>query len=97
MSFSKTKSVTTVFCERGPRSRRAQLLEAADQKSELRLEAGSAFAFIERARKGLSSDFHDLLGVETLSQNPRQRALADSYGTFDCDVAGQLEKIGHGL
>ena len=41
--------------------------------------------------------FHDLLRVEALVQNSRQRALPNPYRAFDSDVARQLKKIGHGL
>ncbi len=30
-----------------------------------------------------------------LSQNPRQRALPNSYRTFNRNVTGKLEKLGH--
>ena len=75
----------------------AELFEAANHEGELRLEAGAGFAFVESAQEGIVLGFHDLLRVETLGQDSRQRAFADSYGTFDCNIAGQLKKISHGL
>jgi len=74
-----------------------ELLKAADQKRELRLESGPALALIKRPQKGVVFEFRDPLGVEAFSQNPRQRALSDAYGTFHCNVAGKLEKLGHGV
>ena len=76
---------------------RAQLLEAANQKSELGLKGGAALAVVKRLQEWIFLGFDDTLRVQPLGQNPRQRALANSYGAFDCNVAGQLEEIGHGL
>jgi len=37
------------------------------------------------------------LGSKALSENPRQCALPNAYGTFNRNVTGKLEKLGHGL
>src|SRR5258708_6122929 len=75
----------------------AKLLEAANHESKLRLEAGPRLAFVEGAEEGIVLRLHNLLRVETLGKDPRQRALANSYGTFDCNITGQLKKISHWL
>jgi hypothetical protein len=74
-----------------------QLLEAADKECQLGLEGGSALAFIECFQKWIVFRFDDPLRRQTLSENSRQCALPNAYGTFDGDVTGKLEKICHGL
>src|SRR5208282_581955 len=80
-----------------PQIESAQLLEAANQKRQLGLEGGAGLAFVERFQKWIVFRLDNALGGQTLSQNPRQRALPNSYGTFNRDVTGKLEKLGHGL
>src|ERR1700722_34602 len=75
----------------------AKLLKTANEKSELRLKSGAPLAIVKGAEKGVIVGLHDALRVEALSQNARQRALANAYGTFHGDVAGQFEKVGHEL
>jgi hypothetical protein len=75
----------------------AQLLEAANQKRQLRLESSAGFALVERLQKWIVFWFDDALSSQTLSENPRQGAFAHSYGTFDRNVTGKLEKLGHEL
>ena len=74
-----------------------QLLKAANQEGKLRLKARSALALVKSAQKGIFLRFHHPLRIQALRQNPRQRAFADAYGTFHCNVSGQLKEIGHGL
>ena len=81
--------------ERGPEIERTQLLEAADQEGQLRLEGGAGFAFVESLQERIVFGLDDSLGGEPLSKNPGQRALADAYGTFDRNITGKFEKIGH--
>src|SRR5205807_1472940 len=76
---------------------RAQLLEAPDQECELRLERGAAITLVERAQERILLGLNDALRIQTIGEDSCQRALADSDGAFDCDVAGTLEKIRHGL
>jgi hypothetical protein len=63
----------------------------------LGLEGGSALAFIECFQKWIVFRFDDPLRGQALSQNPRQCALPNAYGTFNRNVTGKLEKIGHGF
>src|SRR5260370_12681798 len=77
--------------------KRAQLLEAPDQECELGLEARPGFAIVERFLKCIVFRFDDALGGQALSKNPRQRAFPNAYGTFDRNVTGKLEKLGHRL
>src|SRR5579872_3217383 len=74
-----------------------KLLKAANEKSELRLKSGTALAIVKGAKKWIIVGLHYPLGIETFSQNPRQRALSDAYRTFHGDVTGQFEKISHEL
>ena len=86
-----------VLCESRAEVEGAQLLEAADEEGQLRLEGGTGLAIVKRRlRNGLSSGSDHPLGVQAVGQNLRQRALADANGTFDCNVTGQFEKLGHG-
>ena len=95
------KSATTFLCDRGPRLRTdlqaLELLEAAHQKRELRLERRTPLALVKRAEKRILLRLHDPLRVESLRQDSGQRALADSDGALNCDVAGKFKKIGHEL
>src|ERR1700678_813872 len=77
--------------------KRAQLLEAANQKSQLRLESRARLAFVERLQKGIVFRFNHPLRGQTFSEESRQCALPDAYGTFDCNITGKLEKLGHEL
>jgi hypothetical protein len=61
------------------------------------LEGCAGLALVERLQKWIVFRFDNALGGQALSENPRQRALPNSYGTFDRDVTGKLEKLGHGL
>jgi hypothetical protein len=74
-----------------------KLLEAPNQESKLRLKTGSRLTLIKGVQKGVVLRLHNALGVQALGQHARQRALTDSHGTFHCNVAGQLKKIGHGI
>src|ERR1700685_271002 len=95
--FFENKIGNDGFLGAWPKIERAELFEAANQESELRLESRAAFAVVKGAQKGVVFGFHHPLGVEALSQNPCQRALSDAYGAFHSNVAGQFEKIGHGI
>src|SRR6185437_3496838 len=37
----------------------------------------------------------DPLGVQAVGEDCRQRALADPYRTFNCDVPREIKKLGH--
>jgi hypothetical protein len=73
------------------------LLKAADQKRQLCLEGCAAFAFVERFQKWIVFRLDNPLRGQALSENPRQCALPNAYGTFNRNVTGKLEKLGHGL
>jgi len=73
------------------------LLEAADQERKLCLECRAGLAFIERLQKWIVFRFDDALSSQSLSENPRQGALPNAYRTFDRNVTGKLEKLGHRL
>jgi hypothetical protein len=74
-----------------------KLLEAANQKSELRLKSGTALAIVKSAKKRIIVGLHHPLCIEAFSQNPRERAFPDAYRTFYGNVAGQFEKVSHEL
>src|SRR5258707_15757825 len=76
--------------------KRAQLLEAPDQESKLRLKGGSGFTVVESLEKRIVLGFDDALGCQPLAQDLRQSTLADANRTFHCNVTGQFEKLGHG-
>src|SRR5208282_6285103 len=80
-----------------PQIEPAQLLEAANQERQLGLEGGATLALVKRLQKRIVFRLDDALCRQALSENPRQRALPNSYGTFDRNVTGKLEKLGHGL
>src|ERR1700675_2663184 len=78
-----------------PQIERPQLLKAADQECQLGLEGSARFAFVKCLQKWIVFRLDDALGRQSLSENPRQCALPNSYGTFDRNVTGKLEKLGH--
>src|SRR6267143_615416 len=80
-----------------PQIEPAQLLEAADQERQLGLERGARLAFVECLQKWIVFRLDDALGSQALSENPRECALPNSYGTFDRNITGKLEKLGHRL
>jgi hypothetical protein len=80
-----------------PEIKRAQLFETADQECELGLKRGAGLSLIKRLQKRIVFGLDDALRGQTLSENPCQRALSNSYWTFDRDITGKLEKIGHEL
>ena len=73
----------------------AELLIALDQECKLRLEGGAAFAFIKCRKKSILLRLAHPLRVHALGNDFCQSALSNSYGTFNGDVAGQFEEIGH--
>src|SRR5450631_4790499 len=75
---------------------RAELFKTANQESKLRLESGAALPLVETAQERVFLGFHHALRIQALGENPRQCALSHANGTFDSNIAGQLEKIGHG-
>src|SRR5208282_331244 len=77
--------------------KRAQLLEAANQECQLGLKGSSSLTLVKRLQKRIVRRFDDALSGQSFSENPRQRALSNAYGTFDRNVTGKLEKLGHGL
>src|SRR5208282_4672333 len=80
-----------------PQIERPQLLEAPDKKCELRLERRARLAFVECLQKWIVFRLNHALRRQPLSQNPRQRAFPNAYGTFNRNVTGKLEKLGHRL
>src|SRR5208282_3647469 len=80
-----------------PQIKRPQLLETPDQKSELRLKRRARLALIKRLQKRIVLRLNHPLRRQSLSENPRQRALPHSYGAFNRNVTGKLEKLGHGM
>src|SRR5258708_5745995 len=74
---------------------RLQLLEAPNQKRELRLKRSPGLAFVKRAQQGSLLGIGDALGVQSFREDCRQRALAHAYGTFNCNVAREIKKLGH--
>jgi hypothetical protein len=81
----------------GTEIERTQLFEAPDQECQLCLEGGSRLALIERLQKRIVRRFDDALGRQALSENRCQGALAHAYGTFNRNVTGKFEKLGHGV
>src|SRR4029077_16329826 len=77
--------------------KRPQLLIAPHQKRKLRLERRSSLAVVKRAQKRIRLRLHHTLRIQPLGENSRQRALADSNGTFYRNVTRKLKEIGHGL
>jgi hypothetical protein len=74
-----------------------KLLKAANKKSKLRLKSSAALAIVKGAQKRIIVGLHYTLCIESLSQNPRERAFPDAYRTFYGNVAGQFEKVSHEL
>src|SRR5215469_3516528 len=80
-----------------PQVQGLQLLEPPHQKRKLRLKSRPPLPLVKRTQKRIRLRFHHPLRIQPIGQNPRQRALADSYGTFDGNVTGKFKKIGHEL
>src|SRR5258708_30838555 len=65
---------------------RLELLEAAHQKSKLRLKRGPALAFVKRTQERIRIRLHDALRIQPLGQNAGHPALSDPDGTFLSDL-----------
>src|SRR5271166_3013903 len=75
---------------------RGELFVARDQKSELCLKGGAPLSVVKPFQKMIVLRLADALRTKGLSDDPRQRALADSDRAFNCDIAGRLEQVCHG-
>ena len=75
---------------------RGQLLIPRDQKGKLRLEGRTALSVVEALEERVALRFADALRVQRLRDDLAQRALADSDGAFNGDIARRFEQVCHG-
>src|SRR3954454_1572507 len=76
------------FLRPAPQIKGLQLLKSANQERELRLKCSSRRTLIKSSEKRVLFGISYALRVQALRKNRGQRTLADSYGSFDCDVPG---------
>src|SRR5436305_2526456 len=74
---------------------RPQLLETPHQKGKLRLKGRPRLSIVEGSEKWIVLGLGNALCVQTIRNDARKRALAYSDRTFQGDVAGGIEELGH--
>ena len=75
---------------------RCQLLVARDEKGKLRLERRARLPVVKALQERIAFGLADALRVQRLGNDLAKRALADSDGAFNCDIAGWFEQVCHG-